>query len=87
MGSSIFVVACGIFTFGMWELVPRSGIEPRCPALGVQGLSHWTAKELLGTFNFFFSVLILVSTTELIVFFLNLLFFPYYPLSLSGSLP
>ena len=30
--------ACGI-------LVPRSGIEPLSPALGVQSLNHWTARE------------------------------------------
>ena len=27
---------------GMWDLVPRSGIEPRPSALGMQSLSHWT---------------------------------------------
>ena len=40
-GSSLFVVACGIFSCSkralscsMWDLVPRSEIEPRPPALG-----------------------------------------------------
>ena len=40
-GSSIFVVTCGIFSCSkrtlscsVWDLVPRSGIEPRPPALG-----------------------------------------------------
>lgn len=25
----------------MWALVPRTGIEPGLPALGVRSLSHW----------------------------------------------
>ena len=37
VGSS--VAAC------MWDLVPRPGMEPRPPALGVQGLTHWTTRE------------------------------------------
>ena len=28
--------------YGMQDLVPPSGIEPRLPALGAQNLSHWT---------------------------------------------
>ena len=39
--SSVFVVACGVFSCSkralscnMWDLVPRSGMEPRPPALG-----------------------------------------------------
>ena len=41
----LFVVAHGIFSCGMWDLVPWPGIEPRPPALGVQTLSHWTTRE------------------------------------------
>ena len=31
---------------GMWDLVPRPGIEPGPPALGAQSLSHWTTREV-----------------------------------------
>ena len=41
-------VVCGMFTCSMWNLVPRPGIEPRLPALGVQSLSHWTTREVPG---------------------------------------
>ena len=30
----------------MWNLVPRPGIEPRSPALGVWSLSHRTTREI-----------------------------------------
>lgn len=43
-GSSLFVVACKIF-WGMWAIVPRPGIEPGRPALGVWRLSHWATRE------------------------------------------
>ena len=33
---------CGIFSCGMWDLVPRQGIEPRSPVLGARIFSHWT---------------------------------------------
>ena len=29
------------------EVVPRSGIESRLPALGALSLSHWTTREVL----------------------------------------
>ena len=41
------------FSWGMWDLVPRSGIEPGSPALQVQCLSHWTTR---GVPLFLFSV-------------------------------
>jgi len=44
-GSLIFVVACGIFSFSMCDLVPWWGIKSRLPPLGVQSLSHRTIKE------------------------------------------
>ena len=40
------VVAGKIFNGAMWDLVPRLGIEPGPPALGVQGLSCWTTREI-----------------------------------------
>ena len=30
------------FSCSMWDLVPRPGIEPRSPALGIWSFSHWT---------------------------------------------
>ena len=39
-GSSISVVACRIFTCGMWDLVPWPGIEFGPPVLGAWSLSH-----------------------------------------------
>ena len=30
----------------MWDVVPRQGMEPGPPTLGVQSLSHWTNKEI-----------------------------------------
>ena len=29
----------------MWYLLPQPVIEPRSPALGAWGLSHWITKE------------------------------------------
>ena len=29
----IFVAMWRVFSCGMWDLVPRPGLEPRCPAL------------------------------------------------------
>ena len=45
-GSLIMVVAHGIFSCGMWDLVPWPGIEPRPPVLGVRRLSHRTTREV-----------------------------------------
>ena len=49
----ILVVACGtfirgmrIFSCGIWDLVPWSGIKPRAPALRAWSLSHWTTREV-----------------------------------------
>ena len=30
----VLVVACMVFSCGMWNLVPSSGIEPRAPCVG-----------------------------------------------------
>ena len=32
----------------MWNLAPWPGIKPGPPALGVQGLNHWTTREVPG---------------------------------------
>ena len=52
-GSLIFVVACSIFSCGMWilgcsmwDLVPWPGIELGAPELGAWSLSHWTTREV-----------------------------------------
>ena len=47
----VLVTACGVFSCGMWDLVPWLGIEPRPPALGPPGKSHlcdvsWGTKAL-----------------------------------------
>ena len=52
VGSSLqhvgsLVAACGLLVAtSMWDLVPRPGIEPRPPALGVWSLTHWTTREV-----------------------------------------
>ena len=60
LGVLIFVVACGIFSPGLWtlswslwDLVPWPRREPRPPALGALSLSHWTTIEVpkLGSFK------------------------------------
>ena len=30
---------------GIWDLVPRPGIEPRPPALRTWSLNHWTIRK------------------------------------------
>ena len=44
--SSLIVYLLGLpgFSCGMQNLVPEAGIEPGLPALGTQGLNHWTAR-------------------------------------------
>ena len=42
----VFIVACRIFSSGLWDLVPSPGIEPRPPALGAQSPSHQTTREV-----------------------------------------
>ena len=41
----VLVVACMVFSCGMWNLVPSSGTEPGHPVLGAQNLSLWTSRE------------------------------------------
>ena len=40
------VGACGIFSWGMWDLVPWPGIKPGSPALGACSLGHWTTRKV-----------------------------------------
>ena len=42
----IFDLFCRIFSCSMWDVVPRTGIEPRSPAFGVWSLNHWTIWEV-----------------------------------------
>ena len=42
----LLVTACRLLSCGIQDLAPRPGIEPRPPALGVQSLTHWTAREV-----------------------------------------
>ena len=39
-------LAAPCLSCGMWDLVPRPGIEPGSPPLGAQSLSHWTTREV-----------------------------------------
>ena len=41
----IYLAVPGL-TWGMWDLVPWPGIKPGPPALGAQGLKHWTTREV-----------------------------------------
>ena len=36
----------GPFSRGMWDLVPRPGMEPGHPALGAWSLTHWATREV-----------------------------------------
>ena len=51
----LLVGACGLLAVAcLWDLVPRPGIEPGPPALGMQSLTHWTTREVRHVFFFFF---------------------------------
>ena len=42
---------------GMWDLVPRPGIEPRTPILEAWSINHWATREVhqdIVDFFFFF---------------------------------
>ena len=50
----VLVAVCRIFScsmqtlsWGMWDLIPRPGMEPGPPVLGAWSLSHWTTREVL----------------------------------------
>lgn len=34
----------------MWDPVPQAGLEPRSPALGARGLSHWATRDIPASF-------------------------------------
>ena len=40
----------------MWDLVPWPEMEPRPPALGAQSLTHWSIREVPGSFFFILSI-------------------------------
>ena len=42
-------LSCSMQTlsWGMWDLIPRPGMEPGPPVLGAWSLSHWTTREVL----------------------------------------
>ena len=42
----VFVATCGIFSCGIWDLVPWPGIEPGPPALRTWSLIHCTTREV-----------------------------------------
>ena len=42
----------GHAVYGMQDLRSRPGIEPVPPAVEVQSLNHWTAREVPPTFSF-----------------------------------
>jgi len=44
----VSVAASGIFSCGLWDLVPWPGIKFRLLALGSWSLSHWTTREVPG---------------------------------------
>ena len=50
----ILAAACTIFSCGVWDLVPRPGIEPGYPAFGVWSVSHWTIRKVPCTLHFHF---------------------------------
>ena len=41
-----FSLACKIFSCSLWDIVPRTGMEPGPPGLGAWSLSHWTTREV-----------------------------------------
>ena len=42
----IYLLAALCLSCSMWDLVPRSRIEPRPPALVAWSLNHWTTREV-----------------------------------------
>ena len=48
--SSVFLAACGSFSYGKWDLAPWARIKPRSPALGTWSLNPWATREVPKTF-------------------------------------
>ena len=46
----VLVASCGIFNWGVWDLIPQPGMELGPPALGVRSLSHWTTRKVPSCF-------------------------------------
>ena len=42
----VLVAACGIFSCGMQDGIPKPGISSRSPALGTWSLSHWPTSKV-----------------------------------------
>ena len=73
----VLVVACRIFSCGMWtlaggiwDLVPWPVIWLGPPALGAQSFNHWTTREVLTpllTYLFFWIVLVMLKPGPLAV--------------------
>ena len=42
----VYLAVLGL-SCSMWDLVPRLGIKPRPPVLGVWNPGHWTTREVL----------------------------------------
>ena len=55
-----------MFSCGMWDIVPQSGIELRPPALGVWSVSHWTTREVPGIFKLSSAEMVKVVDREVI---------------------
>ena len=47
------------FSYGPCDLVPRPGIEPGAPTLGVWSPSHWTTREVLHSLLKYFTFVII----------------------------
>ena len=71
------VTVYSILSYGIWDLVPWSEIEPRPPALGFQSLHHWTNREV--------PVSILVQLENIFFFIIHRLLYIYIPLILIIS--
>ena len=59
----VLVVAQGIFSFRMWDLIPHPGMETGPPALGVQTFSFWTTRksQVLALFQKFYMYYLILS--------------------------
>ena len=83
------VVAQGIFSCSMWDLVTWTGFEPRCPTLGAWSLSHWMTREVPSLiFSMVFLVSILfISTLIFVISFLLTLGWAFLVAQMIKNLP
>lgn len=42
----------------MWDPVPQAGLEPRSPALGARGLSHWATRDIPASFYWILKIIL-----------------------------